>query len=150
DPGANVQKIILAGPGANHIVNAPAGVPTVTTSQYVDYHLDYGAYPSGERLLRSLSGNLPVTSLLGQYTAPAAPIVVGPGNSDWRTERVLYEMHPLYLQATTFQRQQQLNAASSLRFNGLLQSYDNSFYQNLTKSSFAQLSVIAPINGTVK
>ena len=149
DPGAQIERIIFSRrSGIGQIVNPPPGVPVTVITDYLGRGLDYESYPAGERLLRTLTGR-PVTSAQGIYTAPGTPIVVGNQNADWRAQRVLREMQPLYVQATAFQRQQQFNAVSSIQFSGLLQGFTNPG-EPPSNSTHAIMSPVAPFPNTGK
>src|SRR5207237_10763928 len=104
----------------------PAGVRVEThVAKSGDANAFY-TYPNAESAseasaaekLRGLTG-LPVTTLQGGYRYPGRPIVVGPRDTEWRRQRVMNRLDPLWREATALQRAERRVAFAGTRFTAI-------------------------------
>ncbi len=121
DAGAQIQKVILAGHNSPQtITGLSASVPVVkTTIDNLLQEFDYFEYPRAAGALFATTG-IPITTNLSSYNAPASAFQVGPANADWKAQRILAEMDPLYKQATAFKLGQQLALANDYQFKAIV------------------------------
>jgi len=126
--GAKLRKVIASGYDDQVVEPHPvdAEVETRTHSGGGAGRFDYvilynhGApeIASAHRKLKGWTG-LDVTTSQGWYSAPTKPIVVGPSNTDWRIQRALFELEPIYGEVGAFARAAVRQTVQSLRFTAI-------------------------------
>jgi len=129
-PGANLQKVIVSGyDGVAMPSGVPAGVPVELSSYPLSstgnyfYFFSKGetSFSNAAKVMYQKSG-LPPTSMQALHAYLGQHFAVGAGD-EWKAERVLSEMQPLYKEATAFQLAQDRTAADAYRFTGLFHTY---------------------------
>jgi hypothetical protein len=154
--GARVQRVILGGRGQQVVTGLPAGVPVMnvwgsgggTNVRFFAYQRDTAAFAIARANLRGLT-TLPVTTFQGRYLYGGEPLVVGPPNPAWETQRILSDLRPLYRRATAFERTQARAALGSLRFNALWMTSQGGIGPP-THVSLAEFDVAGPIRSTMQ
>jgi hypothetical protein len=154
DENATLQRVIVSGYDA---ALRPAGVPANVPVDLYSYpqpgqNLFYlfGKYNSdyayGLQTLYRLTG-LPPTSVQPASVNSGTPFSIGQGGAEWAADRVLFEMQPLYREATAFQIAQDRAAARQYRFTGLYTTYSPQGFSQGTH--VAQMTPLGAIDGTI-
>jgi hypothetical protein len=149
--GVQLQSIIVSGARPQIVVNAPQGIRVESIcgegSEYFSaYKRDGEQYPKVVRRLREITG-LEITTLVGSYAA-RQPLVVGPGNPEWKLQRLLTEMEPLFREATALERARQREGLRKLQFKAIHWSADER--HGLPKAALADFTIEGPIAGTLE
>ncbi|HZN64030.1 MAG TPA: HEAT repeat domain-containing protein [Tepidisphaeraceae bacterium] len=126
-PGVRLQRLIVGGYGDQILEPAPPAGVLVEKHVYKAGGNNYfytfpnadsdSEVPAAEKL-RTLTG-LPVSTLQGAYRYPDRPIVVGPRDTEWRRQRVMTHLDPLWREATALRRAERRLAVSGTRFHAI-------------------------------
>lgn len=128
--GAKPHKLILAGYYDQQVAGLPDGVPVEHYSHegggsadyFYVYSKDLEAFPRVVRTVRRLTG-LHVCTFQGRYAYKGKPLVVGPPNGDWQTQRLLNDLRPVYLAAVAHERARRREAVAAVRFTAMHQTW---------------------------
>lgn len=127
-PEATMHRVIVYSNShlsRSTVANVPAGVAVEQFDVYSGgsyaYEKNFGPFPRTARWLHGLTG-LTVSSIQGDYFVQAEPYSIGGDNTDWRVQRVLTEVQPLYEQAVAHELNDARAAAEQLRFTALLRT----------------------------
>lgn len=162
EPGARLDRVIVYGhEGAVAPANLPPGVPLEIYPRAREHGLIYAYDRDFENFAPAVRGLDALTgfgsfSHQGSYDARnVTPFLVGPENIHTQAQHVLWEMRPLYEQATAFEREQRRQAVADLRFTALLRTPLNQQWpSNAAIAEFGPFAVdhdtIKPLDGRVE
>ena len=153
-PGAQLDRVIVYGAnGASMPVGLPGIVPIELYSRgtahglVYAYEKNYDNFLTGIRGMHALTGFESI-SFQGAHSAEGRSFSIGRTNIDWRAQRVLDEMRPLYEQATEYGRAQQRAAVAGHRFVALLRTPLNDRWTR--QAALAQFTPFSAVYDTIR